>query len=399
MIFKDTPIGMKALERNISVHIIDLTDIMDNEYQWEYLYELMSKGFQTGEIVPLNYKTFQNIEEGLRYMSAGKHIGKIILDLTEKPFEHNNYPIVSRFHTTKTHVVIGGLGGFGLELVEWLLSHGAHKVIIVARSEIKNGYQNSKIVQFGNRIHIQILDPTDHTVLDKYFKTLVDSKTEIEGIWNLAMSLNDTLFENMSEKKWIDTVASKKTLCQNLDKISRQYYPSLRYFVMYSSVTALFGNIGQTNYTFGNSYMEEVCRQRRSEGLSGLAIQWGAIDNVGYLSNESNKVNSNLTILPQNINSCLATLEKIINSTEPVVTSYLLNTKQDNGNTNRTIADRIAGIMGIKLSDVNDSSNLVTYGIDSLQTVEIRNLLKDKGIEKQLPEVGQMTWKDLKKIN
>jgi len=318
----------------------------------------------------------------------------------KKPFEYNDYPIVSRFNTTKTHTVIGGLGGFGLELVEWLLTHGAEHVIILARSEIKNGYQKSKCLKYGNRITVQILDPTNYTALEKYFKTLVDSKTELEGIWNLAMSLNDTLFENMSEEKWCDTVASKKKICQNLDKVSRHYYPSLRYFVMYSSVTALFGNIGQTNYTFGNSYMEEVCRQRRSEGLTGLAIQWGAIDNVGYLSNESNKLNTNLTILPQNINNCLSTLEKIINNPEPVVTSYLLNTKQENNNNiNKTIAERIAGVMGIKLNDVNDTSNLVNYGIDSLQTVEIRNLLKDKGIEKQTAEVGQMTWKDLKQIN
>jgi len=332
-------------------------------------------------------------------MSAGKHIGKIILDVSEKPFEYNNYPIVSPFSTTKTHIVIGGLGGFGLELVSWLLNHGAEKVIIISRSEIKNGYQKSIILQFGNRIHIQILDPTNYPALDLYFKSLIDSKTHLEGIWNLAMSLNDTLFENMTLDKWTLTVDSKKTICHHLDKVSRHYYPTLTYFIMYSSVTALFGNMGQTNYTFGNSYMEEVCRQRRNEGLSGLSIQWGAIDNVGYLSNESSKLNTNMIILPQNINSCLITLEKIINCGEAVVTSYLLNMKQgDSGNSNKTVAERIAGIMGIKISEVNESSNLVTYGLDSLQTVEIRNLLKDKGVEKPLAEVGQLTWRDLKKI-
>jgi len=331
-------------------------------------------------------------------MSSGKHTGKIILDLSEKPFEHNNYPVVSRFKTRKTHAVIGGLGGFGLELVEWLLNNGAEHVIILSRSDIKNGYQRAKCQQYKNQITVSILDPTQYGALDKYFKSLVDSHIELEGIWNLAMSLNDTLFENMSEEKWMDTVASKKTISHHLDKVSRQYYPLLRYFVMYSSVTALFGNIGQTNYTFGNSYMEEVCRQRRSEGFSGLAIQWGAIDNVGYLSNESNRVNSKLTILPQNINNCLTTLQKILNSPEPVVTSYLLNKTQDDNITNKTVAERIAGIMGIKLTDVNDSSNLVTYGIDSLQTVEIRNLLKENGLDKPLAEVGQMTWKDLKNI-
>jgi len=112
------------------------------------------------------------------------------------------------------------------------------------------------------------------------------------------------------------------------------------------------------------------------------------------------KLNTKLTILPQNINNCLSTLQKLLNSPEPVVTSYLLNgKKQDDNNINKTIAERIAGIMGIKITDVNDASNLVTYGLDSLQTVEIRNVLKDKGIEKPLAEVGQMTWKDLKNLS
>ncbi|CAF5042184.1 unnamed protein product, partial [Rotaria magnacalcarata] len=43
------------------------------------------------------------------------------------------------------------------------------------------------------------------------------------------------------------------------------------------------GNAGQTNYGYANSTMERICEQRQKDGLPGLAIQWGAIGDVGMV--------------------------------------------------------------------------------------------------------------------
>ena len=58
--------------------------------------------------------------------------------------------------------------------------------------------------------------------------------------------------------------------------------------------------------------------------LAGLAIQWGAIGDVGVVLET---MGSNSTVvggtLPQRITSCLATLDRFLNQQHPVMSSYV----------------------------------------------------------------------------
>jgi fatty acid synthase len=57
--------------------------------------------------------------------------------------------------------------------------------------------------------------------------------------------------------------------------------------------------------------------------LIGLAIQWGAIGDVGVVLET---MGTNDTViggtLPQRINSCLAVLDQFLNQLQPVVSSF-----------------------------------------------------------------------------
>lgn len=39
----------------------------------------------------------------------------------------------------KSYVITGGLGGFGLELAQWLVLRGAQKLVLTSRSGIRTG--------------------------------------------------------------------------------------------------------------------------------------------------------------------------------------------------------------------------------------------------------------------
>lgn len=69
-----------------------------------------------------------------------------------------------------------------------------------------------------------------------------------------------------------------------MDICSRKLCPKLKHFVIFSSVSCGRGNAGQTNYGYANSVMERICEQRRKCGLPGLAIQWGAVGDVGLVA-------------------------------------------------------------------------------------------------------------------
>lgn len=70
--------------------------------------------------------------------------------------------------------------------------------------------------------------------------------------------------------------------------------PHLEYFVVFSSVSCGRGNAEQTNYGMSNSIMERICEARRADNLPALAIQWGAIGEVGVVADLAE---DNLTVV------------------------------------------------------------------------------------------------------
>ncbi|NEQ40111.1 MAG: KR domain-containing protein, partial [Okeania sp. SIO3I5] len=58
----------------------------------------------------------------------------------------------------------------------------------------------------------------------------------------------------------------------------------LDFFVCFSSMVSLIGSPGQGNYAAANAFMDALASYRRSQGLSGLAINWGAWASGGMAS-------------------------------------------------------------------------------------------------------------------
>jgi len=67
-----------------------------------------------------------------------------------------------------------------------------------------------------------------------------------------------------------------------LDQLTRDR--DLDLFVVISSVTAVYGNPGQSSYVAGNLFLEALMRKRHREGLPGTAIALGALGEVGAVA-------------------------------------------------------------------------------------------------------------------
>jgi len=97
-----------------------------------------------------------------------------------------------------------------------------------------------------------------------------------------------------------------------------------RRFVVFSSIVNGRGNGGQTNYGWANSTMERVVEQRHRDGLCALAVQWGAVGDVGVIAEN---MGGNQAVvggtLPQRINSCLQALDAFLCSPHPIVSSFV----------------------------------------------------------------------------
>lgn len=124
----------------------------------------------------------------------------------------------------------------------------------------------------------------------------------------------------------------------------------MKYFVTFSSVSCGRGNAGQSNYGYANSAMERVCEKRHYDGLPGLAIQWGAIGDVGVVLDT---MGSNDTViggtLPQRITSCLEVLDLFLCQQSPVMSSFVLAERtmaKSEAGSQRNLVDAVAHILG-----------------------------------------------------
>lgn len=62
----------------------------------------------------------------------------------------------------------------------------------------------------------------------------------------------------------------------------------LDFFVMFSSMTSLIGNVGQASYSSANAFLDSLAQYRRCAlGLPGLAINWGPLGGARGLDRDA----------------------------------------------------------------------------------------------------------------
>jgi len=152
---------------------------------------------------------------------------------------------------------------------------------------IRTGYQASR-VKVWQEMGVKVLSLTDDVGTKEGATCVVEMARKLGplgGIFHLAVVLKDGLFENQTIEAF---QAVSKPKCHGtiyLDQLTRNkdVAKNLHWFVVFSSVSSGRGNAGQANYGFANSAMERICEERVKSGLPGVAIQWGAIGDVGLI--------------------------------------------------------------------------------------------------------------------
>ncbi|XP_055553792.1 fatty acid synthase [Falco cherrug] len=415
----NSQLGMALFLKNVAFHGILLDAIFEEgNREWEAVSALLTKGIEDGVVKPLRSTVFskEEVEAAFRFMAQGKHIGKVMIKVQEEEKEHHlrkSEPVkisaVSRTSCppTKSYIITGGLGGFGLELAQWLVERGAQKLVLTSRSGIRTGYQAKRVGEW-KRLGIQVLVSTSDIGTLEGTQLLIEEALQlgpVGGVFNLAVVLRDGMIENQTPELFWEVNKPKYSGTLHLDWVTRKKCPDLDYFVVFSSVSCGRGNAGQSNYGFANSTMERICEQRHHDGLPGLAIQWGAIGDVGILLKTMG--NKEIVVggtIPQQISSCLEVLDTFLNQPHPVMSSFVLAEKvsvKTEGGNQRDLVEAVAHILGVRdVSSLNAESSLADLGLDSLMGVEVRQTLeRDYDIVMTMREIRLLTINKLHELS
>ena len=287
--YADSKIGLRPFRRNVSYFGIDADQllVLHPELSRRMLSEIGAL-FEEGVFSPLPYRAFDHDEIGdaFRLMQNAGHIGKIVV----LPPKAGVDRVASRAQRKMVvdpngvHLVVGGIGGFGLVAAEWLVEKGARHVALCSRRGVADAETAAAIERWraaGVEVHLFACDVTKEADV-KTMLAAIRKVGPLKSVVHAAMVLDDALIGNLNRERNQPVIDVKAKGAAILDRLTRA--DKLDNFILFSSVTTLVGNPGQANYVAANGFLEGLARARRSAGLPGLAVGFGAIADAGYLA-------------------------------------------------------------------------------------------------------------------
>ena len=288
-IYADVSLGLEPFKNNLAFFAIDLDQLLRQQPEriGQMLRELMAQ-FESGELTPPPVKTFvaDETQDAFRLMQQGKHIGKVVVDYrggVRDVYAGTTQPL--RFKADRTYWIAGGLGGFGLRVAEWLVQQGAKHLVLGGRSTALSAEQQAVLDAWKKSgVSVEHL-PVDLTSLQSVQSVVeeIDRRCRpLAGVYHTAMILEDRLLQDLDEATLQRVLGPKLLGGWNLHQATDGH--DLDQFVLFSSLTSVFGHAGQANYASANAFLDSLAHYRRSLGMPAVAINWGHVGEVGYLS-------------------------------------------------------------------------------------------------------------------
>lgn len=285
-IYMNSRIPLWGLRRNSSFHVIAMDAIFagDEEKTRELMAEIAGL-VEKGALKPLQFRSFpaSRIDAAFRLMAGGKHTGKVVVGFAEPFMSRKGDPALPAFSIKAdgAYLITGGLGGFGRVLAEWLVECGARHLVLSSRS----GASTPEAVEFVAKLESQgistrvikadIGEPED-------VKRLISEIPTLKGIFHLAMVIDDAPLSALTPDRLRTVMAPKAHGAWLLHENTKDM--ALDCFVMFSSVSSIFGNPAQGNYAAANAFLDSLAHHRRALGLPALAINWGVLGGEGYVA-------------------------------------------------------------------------------------------------------------------
>ncbi|CEO60924.1 hypothetical protein PMG11_05381 [Penicillium brasilianum] len=235
-------------------------------------------------IQPMRIFAAGQITEAFKHMQEGKHMGKIVVEM---PDDANKLPLSKTpghisFANDGAYLLVGGLGGLGRAVAQWMVENGAKYLVFLSR----NAGAREDDAKFVYDLQLQgcnsILIQGDVAKLADVKRAAGASCKPVKGVIHMAMLMKDSPFFSMTHEQWTGALGPKVQGVWNLHEafLSDQ----LDFFLMFSSVAAAAGSAGQANYTAANTFLGAFARYRQSLGLTASVLDVGWITDVGYVS-------------------------------------------------------------------------------------------------------------------
>jgi NADPH:quinone reductase-like Zn-dependent oxidoreductase/NAD(P)-dependent dehydrogenase (short-subunit alcohol dehydrogenase family) len=283
--------GQLALDRfedNRTYIGIDLSRyIVTNPTKIMKLMKLMLHLYAGAHIRPIDPITLygaNEVQDAFRYMQQGSHIGKVVIKFPEDQgaLRWSVETPTPSFKQDRAYLLVGGMGGLGRAIATWMVTHGARHLIFLSRSAGTSENDNMFMQELearGCTVQAWAGDVADPVTVKN---AIQQAPVPIAGVMQMAMVLCDVGILDMSLEDYHTALKPKVDGTWNIHNALPNEY--LDFFVMFSSVCGQMGYYGQANYAAANTFLDAFAQYRHSQGLKASVQDIGAINDVGFIS-------------------------------------------------------------------------------------------------------------------
>ena len=178
------------------------------------------------------------------------------------------------------YLLAGGLGSVGIIIADMLMKRYHATVILLGRSALSGNKQRSLEMLKSNtgKIEYQIVNINEISQVEQCVENIINKYGRLDGVIQTTSVLHDGLLRDKDFSDFSDVISSKMNGTFNLDEATKNL--TLDFFVLFSSISSVFGNAGQSDYCVANTYLDlfsgyrdHLVSMRNRSGYS-LSINW-----------------------------------------------------------------------------------------------------------------------------
>lgn len=409
-----TTAKMQAVRPDVDYHIIEIDKRMEEEPEAIHKeFDTILALFNENKLSPLPITSFAvtKVIDAFHYLQHAQQIGKVVVS-TPLPFAYQDDAV---------YLITGGTGGLGYELAKHLLEQGVTHLALTSRRKPSAAIEQWMLEQQEQGIHITHYqtDVADKKALQEVFTDIIKRGHPLKGVFHVAGLLKDGRLSQLNQEDFDEVLAPKVLGSLHLHELSAAH--DLDCFVLFSSIAAVLGNLGQSNYAAANAFMDGLAILRQQQRLPALGINWGPFAAVGMAANLAEQHRSK-GMIPLDVKQAFMFMDSQLNGTytnmallqidweknkdgnKAYLRHLVQNTVKNQGEWpamleatpikqhEQVLTSKVKALLAqvMNISDANSiasENSMFNFGMDSLMAVELKNSLQTLvGSSIQLPQ-------------
>jgi hypothetical protein len=180
-----------------------------------------------------------------------------------------------------SYLVTGGLGGLGIATAEWLAERGAQHLLLAGRRAPSPEVEQrlNALRKAGVEVKVLQLDVADPQGMQGLMAAASGSTAQLRGVIHAAGVLDDGAVMQQTWERFAAVMAPKLEGGWLLHELTRSL--DLDFFVSFSSLAAVFGAPGQSNYAAANAFLDALAHHQRRSGRRAFSVDWAAWAGLG----------------------------------------------------------------------------------------------------------------------